>query len=121
MVRRFALIYALLDERLVVDVEHLRAALEMWRYVEESTVWVFGDRFGDWVTDDCWLHLREAGAQGITRTELRDELGHRVASARVTNALRLLGSMGLARMEKEATGGRPIERWFVIDNNEEQR
>ena len=25
----------------------------------------------------CWLHLRETGAAGLTRTELRDLLGHR--------------------------------------------
>jgi hypothetical protein len=31
----------------------------------------------------------------------------------VTNALRLLASLGLAYMEKESTGGRPIERWFA--------
>ena len=46
MVRRFALLYALLDERSVVGVEHLEAALELWRYVEDSAGWVFGDRFG---------------------------------------------------------------------------
>ncbi len=36
IVRRFALIYALMDERPIVEAERLRASLEMWRYVEQS-------------------------------------------------------------------------------------
>lgn len=119
MVRRFALLYALMDERSNVHVQHLEAALELWRYVEESSRWVFGDRFGDWVADDCLLHLRDAGDTGLTRTELRDQLGHRVSSGRTQNALGLLASLGLARTVKEPTSGRSVERWFAITPNEE--
>lgn len=118
IVRRFALIYALLDGCAVVDIAHLEAALEMWRYAEGSARWVFGDRFGDWIVDDCWQHLREAGKDGLTRTELRDLLGHRIPSARITNALRLLASLDLAEMKKEPTDGRPIERWYPKEKKE---
>ena len=115
MVRRLALLYALLDERSVVDVEHLEAALELWRYVEDSARWVFGDRFGDRVVDDCLLHLTEAGKDGLTRNKLRELLGHRVAASRITNALNLLRSVGRARSVREQPAkGRPTERWFLI-------
>lgn len=119
MVRRFALLYALLDSRTVVEVEHLKAALALWRYVEESTRWVFGDRFGDWVADDCLVYLREAGETGLTRNDLREQLGHNIGATRITNALRLLASAGLARSSRESTGGRPAERWFANDNGRE--
>jgi hypothetical protein len=115
MVRRLALLYALMGERDTVHVEHLQAALELWRYVEDSTRWVFGDRFGDRVADDCLLYLREAGADGLTRNDLREALGHHTAAARITNSLRSLASIGLARSVKEQTGGRPVERWFVVN------
>lgn len=41
-VRRLALIYALLDGENVVRVCHLEAALEVWRYCEDSAKYVFG-------------------------------------------------------------------------------
>jgi hypothetical protein len=117
MVRRFALVYALMDERPVVELEHLRAALEVWRYGERSARWVFGDRFGDRIADDCFALLLGAGDQGLTRTELREELGHHVSAARVTNALMLLRSAGVARLVRLKTGGRPTEQWYAISRN----
>lgn len=112
MVRRLALIYALMDERADVHKDHLLAALEVWRYAEESAKWVFGDRLGQRLADHCLALLREAGAQGITRNELREALGHRIAGGRITDALQLLEDAGLAHNESISTGGRPTDRWY---------
>ena len=113
IVRRFALIYALMDERPIVEAEHLRASVEMWRYVEESARYVFGDRLGDHLADRCLTALRKAGAEGLTRTELREVLGNRVAAERIADALSLLGDAGIARCEHQPTPGRSAERWFL--------
>jgi Protein of unknown function (DUF3987) len=113
MVRRFAMLYALLDEQGCVAREHLEAALEMWRYVEDSTRWVFGDGFGDPVVDGCLAILRMAGSTGATRTGLYMALGTHVPSARITSALTLLESLKLAVCRKESTGGRPAEYWYA--------
>ena len=120
MVRRLAMLYALLDKRDRVDVEHLEAALEMWRYVEDSTRWVYGDQLGDEVLDACISALRQVGSFGLTRTELSDLFGHHVSAARITGALRRLEAWGLAYSRKEKTGGRPTERWFAVDTEEEE-
>ncbi len=113
IVRRFALIYALMDERPIVEAEHLRASVEMWRYVEESARYVFGDRLGDHLADRCLTALRTARAKGLTRTELREVLGNRVAAERIADALSLLGDAGIARCEHQPTPGRSAERWFL--------
>jgi hypothetical protein len=115
MVRRLALIYALMDQRDAVHEEHLLAALELWRYGEESVGWVFGDRLGERTADTCLALLREAGDKGMTRTELRLELGNRITSDRITDALQLLEEARLAYYKTEPTAGRPRERWYAIE------
>jgi Protein of unknown function (DUF3987) len=116
MVRRIALLYALMGERDRVFPEHLLAAVEVWRYVEESARWVFGDRLGEGLADRCLGVLREAAPNGLTRTELREqELGNRITSERINDALQLLAGAGLARCVAEATAGRPREWWFATE------
>jgi hypothetical protein len=39
---RLALLYALLDEADHIGTEHLRAALALWRYAEDSARFIFG-------------------------------------------------------------------------------
>lgn len=105
-----------MDERDRVLREHLLAAVELWRYVEESVRWVFGDRLGEVVADRCLGVLRDASPSGLTRTELRDlELGNKMSSDRISDALKLLADAGLARRVMELTGGRSAERWFAVD------
>ena len=113
IVRRLALIYCLLDERDRVCQEHLRAALEVWRYAEDSIRCVFGNRIGEKFADTC-LHLfREAGARGLTRNDLREALGHKVGAQKIADALDLLSKSGLAYSRREETAGRPAERWHT--------
>lgn len=112
VVRRLALVYALMDQQSNVDEEHLRGAMEMWRYVDESAKWVFGDRLGEQRADRCLELLRDAG-QGMTRTDLREALGHRVVAEQITDALALLERAGLACRVVVPTGGRPADRWFA--------
>ena len=48
---RLALVYALIDSSHFIEEEHLRAALALWRYAEQSARFVFGDTTGDPVAD----------------------------------------------------------------------
>jgi hypothetical protein len=114
MVRRLAMIYALMDERAQVEEQHLVAALELWRYAEESAAYVFGDRLGNDLADRCLTLLRGAGAEGLTRTGLRGELGNRIPADQISDALALLERAGLARHVDEPTGGRSAERWYAV-------
>src|SRR5581483_2052345 len=42
-VRRLALLYAVMDQSSAVGVQHLAAAVEVWRYCEESATYLFAD------------------------------------------------------------------------------
>jgi hypothetical protein len=113
-VLRTALIYAVLDGRSLVDVEHLEAALAVWSYAAASAAYVFGDSTGDTVADRILRALRLSAA-GLTRTQIRELVGGRAPEQRIDVALAVLERYGLAAMTVEPeTGGRPAERWTAI-------
>lgn len=108
---RLALIYALADCSAVIDVPHLLAGLAVIEYAQASAEYIFGDSLGDPVADELLVALRRAGDAGLTRTDVRDLFKRHQRAERVTAALDLLASRGLARMTEEQTGGRPTEVW----------
>ena len=61
---RLAVVYAVLDGTLTCDVAHLRAALAVWRYCEDSAAQIFGEALGDEVADTILASLIRAGAAG---------------------------------------------------------
>ncbi len=106
---RLACLYALLDQSAPVRPAHLLAALGLWDYCEASARWIFEDALGDPVADEILRGLRNS-PEGLTKTEIRDLFGRHRSKA-VARALALLLEQGFATFEKEATDGRPIERW----------
>lgn len=110
-VMRIACLYALLDLSRDIRFEHLAAALELNRYVEESVAYVFGDKLGD-ATANAILEALRACAEGLTRTQIRDALGRHAIREDVDRALGALAGQGLANVRRElGTGGRPRELW----------
>ncbi len=112
-VLRLAALYALMDLSRIVELDHLKAALALWRYSEESARIIFGDALGDPIADRIAEMLSETpGNLGMTRAEIRDAFGRNQSSERIGRALGLLERHGRALKETEPTGGRPAERWF---------
>jgi hypothetical protein len=116
-VRRLATIYAVLDLSPVVRVAHLLAGLAVWQYAEQSAHLVFGDRTGDILADELLETLKDAGGDGMARSEIYDYFGRNQRRNRLGAVLRELKEQGLIRMEQEKTGepGRPTERWYYRD------
>jgi hypothetical protein len=112
-VLRLAAIYAVMNESQTIEREHLKAALALWDYAEESARYIFGDATGDPVADRILDALWAAGNDGLTRTEIRDIFKRHKSANEIDRALALLSSMGRIRRESEPTGGRPTERWFL--------
>jgi hypothetical protein len=112
---RIALIYAVLDNSAVIELAHLKAAVAVWEYCEESARQLFGDRVGVPVVDTILAALRKA-AGGMTR----DEIGHLFSwnkpSAEITSVVELLAAQGRARCVRSGPNGRgrPTETWFAI-------
>ncbi len=111
---RLSCLYAVLDCSPEIRVPHLAAALEVWRYCQDSARFIFGDALGDQVADAILETLR-ARPEGMTRTEIRDFFDRNKSAAEIRRALGILARHGLARSETDReTGGRPVERWFAV-------
>jgi hypothetical protein len=110
---RLSLIYAVLNCSNGIRPVHLQAALAAWRYCEESARYIFGASLGDSVADEILAALRDAGASGLTRTEISDVFKRHRTRAELDRAFSLLMENGLARRMAETTNGRTGERWFV--------
>jgi hypothetical protein len=113
---RIASIYALLDRSSIIRVEHLKAALAVWNYCEQSARHIFGNRLGDQVADQILQELQST-PEGLTRTELHDIFKRHRKVKDIDNALALLKNHGLALMKPETTEGRTAERWFAVDGD----
>jgi hypothetical protein len=125
-VMRLALLYALLDCSDVIQVEHLRAALALWRCCEESAKRIFGgggeQGQGVWgqshATVPMPLHLRLLDiivkTPGVTRRGLHEKTGNRVKAEDMETALSLLETQRLAHRSlcQSEGGGRPAECWW---------
>jgi hypothetical protein len=111
---RLALVYTLLDGVDQIDLPHLEAALAVWEYCEASAAYIFGSAIGDPVADEILRALQQAGADGMTRTAIRDIFGRNKSGDRIGAALQLLRTKDRARVETSATSGRPVETWLAM-------
>ncbi len=116
---RLAVLYALLDGKATIEHAHLRSALALWCYCERSARYVFGDSLGDPVADEILEELRQAGPDGLTRTQIHEVFKRHKSATRIDLALRELQVSGLAVGVKESTGGRPSDRWHACEVSEE--
>jgi hypothetical protein len=111
-VLRLSCIYALLDCSAVIRACHLTAALEIWRYCEDSARFIFGDSLGDKTADAILRALREEPL-GLTREQITvDVFGKNKHREEIARALAVLQGLGLVILQNEKTAGRPLERWF---------
>lgn len=109
---RLALVYALLDGSAFLEAEHLHAALEVWRYCDQSAAYLFGASLGDPVADEIRHALGDA-PDGLTRWDINNLFNRNRGASEIGSALDLLIERGLARLEMRPTAGRPETRWFA--------
>ena len=111
---RLALIYALLDLSEHILLEHLEAALAVWRYSAASTHWIFGDALGDPTADELWSAAKERPA-GLTRTEVSELFSRNKKRREIERALSVLEETGRLRREtRQAERGRCAEVWIPV-------
>jgi hypothetical protein len=115
-VLRLAVLYAALGRSPFIMPEHLRAALAIWDYCEESARIIFGtEERLDTLTKSILDKLEAAGESGMTRNDIRNALNRNTESAKIVCSLGKLLGMNRARFEKQQTGGkRPAERWYAV-------
>jgi hypothetical protein len=109
---RLALIYALLDGQVKIGIDHLRAALEVVRYSNDTVRFIFKDATGNRIADTILRALR-ANPDGMTRSAISSDLFARNTPAdQIGEALSLLLRHGMIRSKRTETSGRPSEIWI---------
>lgn len=101
---RLALVYTLLDGQSGIEAAHLQAALAMWRYAQDSALYIFGDR----AADPLEVKILEALKVGpLTATELSRALSGHVPKERLQPLLQQLEAQQRISITKEKNAGRP--------------
>ena len=119
---RLACLYALLDQSAEIREEHLRAALAVWTYCEESVRFIFGDALGHPIADQILRNLRQS-PEGLSRTDINGLFKRNRSSTEIQQGLGLLADRGLARFSKELTNGsgRAPELWVATEPSSDCR
>ena len=114
-VMRLALEYALMDKSFLIEPEHLKAALAVWQYCEDSARFIFGAALGDPTADKILVALRRR-PDGMTQTDLIHHFGRNKSSTEIGRALKRLAELGRIKVETEAQDGpgRPAQRWRAL-------
>jgi hypothetical protein len=113
-VLRLSMLYALLDGSSVIGVEHLKAALALWRYCEQSCRYIFGDSFGDPVVDRVWEAI-QMHPDGITKTGIFKHLNNNCTGRKIANALATLTEYNMVRSEpRPGSSGKPATFWLPV-------
>ncbi|MBP2650764.1 MAG: hypothetical protein H6Q74_1589 [Firmicutes bacterium] len=114
IVRRLAVIYALLDKSDIVREPHLTAALAVWQRVEQSARYIFGEKQIDAAQAKMEVSILDCLKSGEkSRTEISNYF-HRKKSAKVINkALESLSAKGkvLYRQEEKKGVIKPVTYW----------
>jgi hypothetical protein len=115
---RLALIYALLDGQNIIREQHLSAALALWRYAQESALYIFGDRSADPLEEK----ILEALQQGpLTATELSAVFYRNIPKERLRPVLQQMEAQQRITIVRVKGVGRPkviISRHEISSNNE---
>jgi hypothetical protein len=113
-VLRLSMLYALLGGSKEIRLEHLEAALALWAYCEASVRFIFGDAVGDKTADKILSALKAAGAEGLSRSEISEDLfGKHLREPEFDRAIGLLFKAERIRVVESPTAGRPATRYFV--------
>jgi len=111
-VRRIATLYALLDKRRAVEPTHLRAAIALWQYAEDSVDWVFSGSSLQSDEDMTKTIHRAVMQQGELDDSGISALFHRsIPAARLNGFKKTLENAGLIHPKQVSSGGRPRTVW----------
>jgi hypothetical protein len=113
------MLYALLDCSEQIRVEHVEAAVALWRYCERSTRMLIGDAVGNPIADAIVAELERQAPKPLTRTQVRDLLQRHRTTAQIEQALNELEQLGRIRFDRKDTGGRPVDLIVLIAPDEE--
>jgi hypothetical protein len=108
---RLSLIYALLDGSSVITADHLRSAVELWWFCEQSARRVFGGVSTNGIAERMYGFLQAHGRS--TRTEVSRSVAHNIEKSLIDGALASLMKSRRIVCETVVTGGRPADMYWL--------
>jgi hypothetical protein len=117
-VRRLALIYSVMDRSSVTRLVHLKAALELWRYCEQSALYLFADAPGLGIVGRVEEFLRRRGGW-VPYSALYRKL-EPVKTYHLRSALDQLVASGVVEHRRVPTRGRPRDEYRVLKEEKEE-
>jgi hypothetical protein len=112
-VTRLSALFALLDGSRVIQPVHHEAALEVWRYCEDSARWIFGMKTGQKLSDKILDALQRMSPDVMSRTEIFTKVMAKNGTAHdLDNALRLLLEYELIECWDEKTADGRVTELF---------
>jgi Protein of unknown function (DUF3987) len=107
-VLRLALVYAVMDMSACIRAPHLKAALALWRYADESATYIFSALSADPIADRIVVALGHAGTHGLDKTAISDLFGRHAKAGPLRAAITRLSEQGLIDSWADNQGaGRP--------------
>jgi hypothetical protein len=122
-VRRIAMIYAILDGSRFIDVPHLQAALEVWRYCMESAKYIFGRELRQNIlqpsrveaNQEKLLSFLASRSDGAAMADIYKLFHNKKKVTDIRAMLNALRDEGTAWAEtRQSDGPRPAETWFAV-------
>jgi len=112
-VMRLAALYALSTQSQDISHLHLEAALALYRYMQSSARYIFGDTPADSTAARILRMLRDHPG-GFTRTKIHKLFAGHLSRNSLQLALDNLAASGQAFCEHLPTAGRPTEQWSAV-------
>lgn len=117
-VLRLSTIFAVLDESHLIEIQHLQAALAVWKYSEDSVKFIFGEKLDNPIAEKILKAIQEKADKKLERTEIRDLFNRHANKKTIDEALQYLSENNLVEMKKQETSGRSKELWFACDKSD---
>lgn len=112
---RLALLFCLLDSSPTIEERHLKAALEVWRYCDESARFLFSSN--DQLLD-CNKHEKRIvdlvrSQPGIMRSALKQSISHNVKRSEFDSMINRLEDAGKIVISSAKSGNRTAETFHI--------
>lgn len=107
-VLRLSIFYALIDGSSEIQLCHLKAALECWRYCQDSALYIWGDFTQGGLAGKIRAALTDAGQAGLTRSQLNRALGGNLSADEYQPELEKLVASGEVTETRKPTKGPPL-------------
>ena len=116
--QRLAMIYAVHDQKDVIELPHLEAAIAVVDYCDASVTHIFGGKMNNQDAVKILTFLKANQADGLTRTDINDLFKGKKLKSEIEAALKIVEDRNLAYRKIENPGANETERWFGVTQSQ---